>query len=421
MLILTTLLAVIPALCLRDTVAVNVFLEASNRGARSQWGADDILLTCSSVSPLEPIRHAIFTRNQVPINISAVADDCTPSGDQYCYTNDGYGLAFIANNVTEGKYACKYESETSNELAIVGKRVNVYCFATHRYNMHVLISFAVINVINAFCAAYPDEVSSGTERTGKWGMELVLPCRYAPGPLANDPGNFYHHTWYSILNGTINLVSSSDNLQDNDSDFSLTLVKLIPILAEYDYLCEIDFSNNALSQPYLLMSSLGDEESAIDVIISEMEGEDIESFRYLEASLYLCNVLIARIFLLGDVSIEKGPSNAVVSTNELATFSCTLNVTGNEVLQFKVFGSTFNDRLSGCEIDSTFQTHCSWPNNGIDMNCDYSVPYQISCNLILSGLTEASSTQIICSSGTGEAAPSATATLTVISEWNHYL
>ena len=135
----------------------------------------------------------------------------------------------------------------------------------------------------------------------------------------------------------------------------------------------------------------------------------------------LCNVLIAHIFLLGDVSIEREPSNAVVSANELATFSCTLNVTtGKEVLNFKVFGSTFSGGLSGCQRD-TSRTHCSWPNDGINMTCDYSVPYQISCNLTLSGLSESNSTQVNCSSGTGEDAPSATAALAVRSEWKHYL
>ena len=106
-------------------------------------------------------------------------------------------------------------------------------------------------------------------------MDLVLPCRFAPGPLANDPANFYHHTWSSVLNGTINPVSSNANIQDNNSDFSLTLVKLNPILAEYDYLCDIDFSPPTLSQPYILRSSSGGKEDAIDVIIKEIEGEDI--------------------------------------------------------------------------------------------------------------------------------------------------
>ena len=70
-----------------------------------------------------------------------------------------------------------------------------------------------------------------------------------------------------------------------------------------------------------------------------MEGEDIRSFLLSSWQvLCLCSVLIAYIFPLGDVSIERGPSNAVVSANELATFSYTLNVTGNEVLHFEVFG-----------------------------------------------------------------------------------
>ena len=124
MTILTTLLAVVFALCLRDTVALNVVLEASNVGSRGQWGYNDVLLTCSSMvgSHVEPILHATFTRDQEPINVSN-DDDCTPDGDQYCYIIGGERLSFTANSATEGKYACIYESETSNELAIVGKCV----------------------------------------------------------------------------------------------------------------------------------------------------------------------------------------------------------------------------------------------------------------------------------------------------------
>ena len=123
--ILTTLLlAVVVALCLRDTVAVNIVLEASNVGSRRQWGDNDVLLTCSSVDegPAYPIYYAIFTRDQVPITISD-DDDCTLGDDQYCYVNGGERLSFTANSTTEGKYACKdqLQGQASNELAIVGK------------------------------------------------------------------------------------------------------------------------------------------------------------------------------------------------------------------------------------------------------------------------------------------------------------
>ena len=102
-------------------------------------------------------------------------------------------------------------------------------------------------------------------------MDLVLPCRYAPGPLASDPANFYHHTWRAILNGNFIPISSIDNIQDN-FDFSLTLFNVDPFLAQYDYLCDIIFSGNAPSQPYNLSSSSGGVENAIDVIILEIEG-----------------------------------------------------------------------------------------------------------------------------------------------------
>ena len=117
MTILTTLLAVVFALYLRDALALNVVLEASNVGSRGQWGANDVRLTCSSMVDMEPIPDATFTRDEVPISVSD-DNDCTPSGDQYCF---GERLSFTANNATEGKYACIHEGQTSNELAIVGK------------------------------------------------------------------------------------------------------------------------------------------------------------------------------------------------------------------------------------------------------------------------------------------------------------
>ena len=104
----------------------------------------------------------------------------------------------------------------------------------------------------------------------------------------------------------------------------------------------------------------------------------------------------------------------MVSVGELANFSCTLNVTtGNEILQFAVFDIVFNDRHRACKVDkSTYAVRtCLWPDYGINMTCDYSVPYQITCGLILSGLTESISTQVICFSGP-EVVPS-TATLAV--------
>ena len=112
----------------------------------------------------------------------------------------------------------------------------------------------------------------------------------------------------------------------------------------------------------------------------------------------------------------------MVSAGELATFSCTLGVTGNEILQFHVFDTTINDRLSECQIDMSTNsgTVCSWPNDGINMTCDYSVPYQITCNLTLSGLTEANSTQVICSSMPGDVALFATASLAIRGEGKHH-
>ena len=236
--IATLLPTVAFAMCLRDTVAVNIVLEVSDVYSRAQWGANDILLTCTSwvESQKQPIHNAIFTKDQILITISA-NDNCTPNGDQYCYVQDGQRLSFTANSATEGKYACTHQSQTSNELAIVGKCVLIlFCDIYYPYR----ICCNQCNQ-NTFCAAYPDEVSSGANQTGKWGEDLVLPCRFAPGPLANDPTNFYHHTWSSSLNGAFNPVPSNSNNQDNSSDFSLTLVKLNPLLAEYDTCATLSF------------------------------------------------------------------------------------------------------------------------------------------------------------------------------------
>ena len=116
---------------------------------------------------------------------------------------------------------------------------------------------------------------------------------------------------------------------------------------------------------------------------------------------------MAHTSLLGEASIERGPSDAVVSAGELATFSCTLNVTGNEILQFEVFDTILNDSLSGCSVNmsTNSQTLCSWSDDGINMTCDYSVPYQITCNLTLSELTTDDSTQVSCFSEPRENAP----------------
>ena len=88
--LITTLLAVVFASCLRDTLALNVVLQAEDTHSRSQWGVDDILLTCRSGT--NTIHNAIFTRDEEAITISDY-DDCTPGGNQYCYTEGGERLS----------------------------------------------------------------------------------------------------------------------------------------------------------------------------------------------------------------------------------------------------------------------------------------------------------------------------------------
>ena len=115
-------------------------------------------------------------------------------------------------------------------------------------------------------------VFDGTEVPGVWGEELVLPCRYSPGPLANDPSNFYQHTWISILDNQPVPVASNSNFHDNDNDFSLTIIKLNPILATYHYQCGIQFLVNGNQlQPYFLRDSPMDVDP-INVVINEMNG-----------------------------------------------------------------------------------------------------------------------------------------------------
>ena len=56
------------------------------------------------------------------------------------------------------------------------------------------------------------------------------------------------------------------------------------------------------------------------------------------------------------MAIERGPSNAVVSGDEPATFSCIPDVTGNEMLQFQVFETTITDKKSGYQTDTSTNT-----------------------------------------------------------------
>ena len=123
-----------------------------------------------------------------------------------------------------------------------------------------------------------------------------------------------------------------------------------------------------------------------------------------ELSVLVCVSYNSGIILLGTTAIERAPVNVGVTAGELVTFSCTLNITGNEVLQFQVMGAKFADNQSGCEIDksSYTQTVCSWPASQTNMTCDYSVPYQIMCDLTLNASSTVNSTQVTCSSSSDE-------------------
>ena len=119
---ITTLLTVFVAVCLQDTLAFGVVLEASNADTRSAWGVNDILLICRDGD--HEVINAIFTKNGD--SISANEDtDCSPGDVMYCAEEEGSRLRFIASSVTEGKYACKNNvNVTSNEIAIIGKPAN---------------------------------------------------------------------------------------------------------------------------------------------------------------------------------------------------------------------------------------------------------------------------------------------------------
>ena len=119
---------------------------------------------------------------------------------------------------------------------------------------------------------------------------------------------------------------------------------------------------------------------------------------------------------LGQVAIEKGPRSLVAITGGSANFSCTLNVTGNEKLQFHVHNMELTDNQTGCEIDRNTYTRtvCSWPANRMSLTCEYSIPYQITCTLTLSELSTADSSQITCSSSSNKNNTYETAVLDVI-------
>ena len=121
-----TLLVVVIALCLQDTLEDGVRLEAVHKDSRTGWGENDIQLICRDYDhDAEIIIHAIFTRNGNPITTND-SDACTPGGFTYCAIENGERLYFIASSVTEGWFACKNNANvTSDELAIIGERF--YC------------------------------------------------------------------------------------------------------------------------------------------------------------------------------------------------------------------------------------------------------------------------------------------------------
>ena len=120
---ITTLLALVVALCLQDTLVLSVVLEAEYLHTRTSWGVNDIQLVCREGELEGPLQNAIFTRNGV--SISANNDEhCSPGGVTYCAEEQGSRLRFVASNVTEGIFACKNNVNVeSNKIAIIGKRV----------------------------------------------------------------------------------------------------------------------------------------------------------------------------------------------------------------------------------------------------------------------------------------------------------
>ena len=119
-------------------------------------------------------------------------------------------------------------------------------------------------------------------KSGMWGASLDLPCRYPPGPLANDPVEFYQHIWRTILNGQRSPISfPSVNYRDNDTDFSLTIVQLNPFLARFNYQCGIDFLVKGVpSQPYNLRDSPTSPANAIEIVITETDGKSINHLKF---------------------------------------------------------------------------------------------------------------------------------------------
>ena len=113
----------------------------------------------------------------------------------------------------------------------------------------------------------------------------------------------------------------------------------------------------------------------------------------------------------------------MVCAEELVNFSCLVNITGNELIQFQLFDFLITDTQIGCTIDANtvYRTTCSWPSDGITMTCDYSVPYQITCNVTVSASIGTNSTQVICSTTPGVNGPVAVATLAVRGGWKDHV
>ena len=134
-----TLLVVMVALCLQESLVLSVVLELLRKESRSIWGANNILLVClDDDMQYGDVINAIFTRKGDPIAANDT-DDCTPSDTIYCVEEDGSRLHFVVSSGTEGWFACENNANvTSASLAIIGEhfivslRTIYVCILTYR-------------------------------------------------------------------------------------------------------------------------------------------------------------------------------------------------------------------------------------------------------------------------------------------------
>ena len=110
----------------------------------------------------------------------------------------------------------------------------------------------------------------------------------------------------------------------------------------------------------------------------------------------------------GQTNITQAPSDTIASDNGTADFRCAASVPQNRTVEFEMFGETVRTDDSSCETTapSFTQRSCNKlitrnvPGNtrhhSMELNCDYSTGYQISCLLRVDNLRDRDSSNVTC-------------------------